>query len=192
MGRAKKKPSSACHCKPTNHIHLLLSKFSPFFSTLPSILSFLPYFSIDLSLFISFILNLAHSLYLSVSVASRHRAGVLTCASNTWASLLIRLRSVLREIPSTYTHTHTYTLARTHTNTPHAHTQTGRLQSPRGLVLVNYSVCVGGSVWTCTCVSALINVCAFGCVHVSWISGLRVCQWEYEMVFSSWAAAVCL
>lgn len=88
---------------------------------------------------------------------------MLTCASNTWASLLIRPRSVLKEIPSTHTHVHKHTRSHTHTNTPHAHTQTGRLQSPQGLVLVNYSVCVGGSLRTCVealiCVYVHLNVC---------------------------------
>lgn len=97
--------------------------------------------SLSLSLPVSLLFH-PFSLYLCVSVASRHGAAVLTCACNTWASLLIRLRSILKEIPSTYTCFHTDTHAETHTRI-HTHVLTGRLQSPQGLDLVNYSVCVG-------------------------------------------------
>ena len=137
--RQKKSLEPVGVTQPITHVCFFL--FSPLLSTILSTSPFLPV--IHSSLALSFCNNLSLCLYFSVSVASRHRAGVLTCASNTWASLLIRLRSVLREIPSTYTRSHIHTSSHTHTNT---HTHTGRLQSPQGLVLVNYSVCVGGSV----------------------------------------------
>lgn len=91
----------------TNHAQLLLSLFSTFLSTFLSffILSSF-YFSISLFSFFFFkshSSSLSLSSYCSGCAASRQRAAVLTCASNTWASLLTRLRSVLREIPSTYT-----------------------------------------------------------------------------------------
>lgn len=117
-------------------------------------------------------------LNLSVSVASRHRAAVLTCASHTWASLLIRLRSILKEIPSTYTHL--YTLVHIQTHCMHAHTQTGRLQSPQGLVFVNYSVCVG----ECVCASEILYECIyFGCVHVTWMCVCFVSMGIWSGVF---------
>lgn len=148
-GRDKKKSLQLVGVtQPITHVCFFL--FSPFLSTFPPSSPFLPVIHSSLSPSFHLNLSLLLCLYLSVSVASRHRAGVLTCASNTWASLLIRLRSVLREIPSTYTRSHIHTSSHTHTQTrrihTHTHTQTGRLQSPQGLVLVNYSVCVGGSV----------------------------------------------
>lgn len=55
------------------------------------------------------------SIGLPVSSFLYSKAGLLTCASNTWASLLIRLRSVLREIPNAIrspSHTHRDTQTR--------------------------------------------------------------------------------
>lgn len=131
-----------------NQSHTSVPLFFPPFpltTQLSTASSLLIQLSIHLSLSLSLPVSLLFhpfSLYLCVSVASRHRAAVLTCACNTWASLLIRLRSTLKEIPSTYTCFHTDTHAETHTRI-HTHVLTGRLQSPQGLDLVNYSVCVG-------------------------------------------------
>lgn len=120
--KKKKKSLQPFFCNPTNSICLLLSLFYPFLSALLYIASFLlVYLSIHLSL-------LFHSpcLNLSVSVASRHRAAVLTCASHTWASLLICLRSILKEIPSTYTHLYTLVHMQTHCMRTHTNWQTAK------------------------------------------------------------------
>lgn len=122
-GRDKKKSLQLVGVtQPITHVCFFL--FSPFLSTFPPSSPFLPVIHSSLSPSFHLNLSLLLCLYLSVSVASRHRAGVLTCASNTWASLLIRLRSVLREIPSTYTRSHIHTSSHTHTNTAHSHTHT--------------------------------------------------------------------
>lgn len=112
----------------------------PFKQLLPSTPSsaFLSSFLLPLSLSHSLLI----SLYLFISAARRHGADTLTRASGKWVSLPRRLHSVLGEIPSVHTHTHT--LVDTHMQTHHFNTQTGRLRRPKGLVLVNYSVCVGG------------------------------------------------
>ena len=82
---------------------------------------------------LSSVLHLSLLPYLPVSVARSHRADMLTCASSIWASLLIRLRSVLREIPSTYTPSQKHTGARRHANTSHAqaHTNWQTAKPPR-------------------------------------------------------------
>lgn len=126
----RQKTSSAylCICfvytsKPTNHTRLFLSLFFLFLFLILFIFFILsPRLFLHSFLSLSFAFNLTLSLYLSVSVASRHRADMLTCASNTWASLLIRLRSVLREIPSTYAHSQIHTRTHTHIQTHHMHT----------------------------------------------------------------------
>lgn len=142
-GRDKKYLQPVTLNQPITRVCFFLCSLLFFQLSVLSISSFLPvYSSIHLSLSPLSLMSLALSLSLCLC-SQQAQSCVLTCASNTWASLLIRLRSVLctRRFRA-----HTHSLAHIQTHRMHTHTQTSRLQSPQGLVLVNYSVCVGGSV----------------------------------------------
>lgn len=87
------------------------------------------------------------SIGLPVSSFLYSKAGLLTCASNTWASLLIRLRSVLREIPNAYGLPHTRTGTHKPAACKHADWHTG--EPPRAglceLFSQRWRVCVNVS-----------------------------------------------